>query len=701
MSQLIRFGPFEANLRTGELRKGETPIRVSEQPFQILAALLEKPGELVTREELKDKLWPEETFVEFDDSLNTAVNKLRQALGDSARNPKYIETLQGRGYRFVGSSDQAVASGSAAAAQSKPDSPPTSMGRREKVVWAVAAAFAVVAAWALLQGPAPAPERVTRFELSLPEGQEIPGLTEDVIALSPDGRTLAYTATENGGETAVYLWPFGSFEPRKLGVSGRTHSPFFSPDGEWIGFQSESGLSKIPTQGGPAVEIADSHAWTTFWGRDNHILFANGSPSEIWQVSASGGEPELLSTGYESAEGSYHFSPTLLPGGEQMLFVAMSDGGGEINLLDLASGRRRIVKKGVEGWGVYYSPSGHIVYGDDRSVLAAPFDLGTGEITGPALVVAEGVYRDVNEATSDFAVSASGALAYVVGESARRDLVWVDRTRRIEALPLPQEQYGFGVQLSPDETKVAVGKVEGRARHIWVYDIGRGSGIPLTSDGRNRMPIWSPDGDRVAFSSEFLGKEVIRWSPADGSAPPSEWAIRNRRPWSGAWTGDTLLFREPSPGTGSDIWMLQGDSEPKALIRTEASEDQHAVSPQGKWIAYVADKSGRNEIYVQAFPHLGALYPISNNGGNFPRWSRDSRELFYLEGDRMMAVSIKAGATLEAGRPRELFKWPYTIRASYDVASDGRFLMVRELETAPVTKIRVDLNWFERFSEER
>jgi Tol biopolymer transport system component len=288
--------------------------------------------------------------------------------------------------------------------------------------------------------------------------------------------------------------------------------------------------------------------------------------------------------------------------------------------------------------------------------------------------------------------------------------VWVDRTGAVRPLPLEARPYA-SPRLSADGRRVAFW-TQGD-RNIWVYDLARGTLTKLTSEARNARAAWTPDGTRVTYGSASGGNENIFWKPVDGSGAAERLTTSDHSNFAAAWSPDaqTLAFVEARPDTGSNIWILprQGDRRPRAFVETRFAEAYPDFSPDGRWLAYASDESGRSEVYVQAFPGPGPRHQVSTNGGTAPAWARDGRELFYTPTQsvggqatltRMMAVPVTLRPTLTVGTPRLLFEGKYGASAQvrgYDVAPDGRFLMVQSKERPPVSAVEMILvqNWLE------
>ena len=351
-----------------------------------------------------------------------------------------------------------------------------------------------------------------------------------------------------------------------------------------------------------------------------------------------------------------------------------------------------------------YVPTGHLVYAQAGTLMAVTFDLEQLEVTGDPIPILEGVMQ-VSGATSlaHLTFSDTGTLVYVPAAPSlleERTLVWVDRQGAIEPLAAPPRAYGSaGINLSPDGQRVAVAF----ARDTWVYDILRETLTRLTFESSSN-PLWTPDGKRITFQSTRFGPRNLFWKLADGSGA-AEQLLENALPHSPqSWSpdGKLLAFTEVHPSTNVDIWMLplEGERKPEVFLQTPFTETGPVFSPDGHWLAYRSNESGRREMYVQPYPPTGAKWQISTEGGEEAVWAPSGRELFYRNGNQMMAVDITTEPTFTHGTPQLLFEgeyFSYGPRAVYDVAPDGqRFLMIKEGEQgSTVTQLNVVLNWFE------
>ena len=564
----------------------------------------------------------------------------------------------------------------------------------------VVAAVAIAATWYLKPE---ARKPVTRTVINLPPGDQLAALDSTAIAISPDGTQLAYVATHNGTRQ-IYLRALDSLELKPLsGTEGvDTNNPFYSPDGQWLGFAADGKLKKIPVGGGAAVTLCSAPALRgATWNNDGTIIFAPMTVSFLRQVSDAGGVPKGL-TQINRGDAA-HGWPELLPGNRVMLF-AVGTVTDRIVAQSVSSGERRDIVPG--GTAPHYAATGHLIYAQGGNLMAAPFDARRLQLTGAPVPVLEGVNRAPLGGGVQYALSSNGTLVYVPGENrvgVGERLIWVNRNGTEQALAAPPHFYVYP-RISPDGRRAAVGVAEGDTQ-LWLYDFARETLSRFTFEGaQNYNAAWAPDGKRIAFFSDKEGPLNIFWQPADGSGGMERLTTNeySQVPRSFSPDGQLLSYVEVNPTTGYDIWVLRvSDHKTEPLLRTPFNESVPAFSPDGHWLAYVSDESDRMEIYVRPYPGPGGKYQISTDGGTEPVWNPNGKELFYRQGNKMMAVDITVHPTFSSSKPKMLFQGPYVpTRATfpyYDVSPDGqRFLMIKLSEqTSTPTQIVVVQNWFE------
>jgi Tol biopolymer transport system component len=622
----------------------------------------------------------------------------------------------GRQLRLLqsGSSQPSLAMSSPAAiATTGTTLPPVLRGWRFALAALAGVAVGGVAVWALVR-PAPPPAPVTQFLITPPDDAPLASSIGYDLTISPDGRRVAYVASRGSG-SSLYLRDLDSVEPRAIpGTDSPASigSPFFSGDGRSLAFVgSANELMRVSLDGGPPLKIADIPAGAGLaggaWSADDSVIFSNGVA--LYRVSAGGGGSQERLTG--ETQGNV-VGPVLLPGGRGVLFGLLDARGGSVAVLDLESREQRVIAAGGEN--AAYSPSGHLVFARGTTLMAQRFDLERLDVVGEPVALLQDVRRPTGSA-ADFALAANGTLVYVPADSgapqAASKLVWVDRSGRAVAQAVEDSsERQFDPRLSPDGGRVVVSAgfvMLGSANNLWVHDLGGRPPIVLT-DGTsdNRSAIWSPDGKTIAFVSNRAGNFVIQTLPADGSArePQAIETLTESAPK--AWTTDgELLLTRPGSGNG-DVFAARFDDPGnlRAVVATADAENQANLSPNERWLAYNSNRTGRPEVWVKKYPD-GVSMRVSRNGGTEPVWSRDGRELFYRQGDTMMAMAVDTSADSFSFEPaQELFTTsPYFATSdgeirTYDVAPDGRFLMIQwggTSEARPSAQIVVIENWIE------
>jgi serine/threonine-protein kinase len=575
---------------------------------------------------------------------------------------------------------------------------------KKAIPWSIVAVLAVITA-VMSWSDSPVIPSTARVIVALPSEQELSLGEEGVvnpIALSPDGQLLVYAAAQRGSTTPrLFLRPIDQFIVRPIEGTESARAPFFSPDGRWIGFFANGTLQKVSVSGGLPVKICDTSLLfpSASWGPDDTIIFSHLTFG-LYKVSASGGTPEPL-TIPNAAKGEFrHHTPQILPGGRDVLFTIDSNNGPLTAILSLASNEWRTVLDNAES--ARYVQAGHLVFAQSGALLAVHFDLARLDTRGSSVPILERVSHLAGLGGAHFAVSDTGTLAYRPADSGATNttLVWVNRQGR--ATPIVDDPAPYAApHVSPDGRQIAVTVTP----DIWVYDVERGTGRRLTTDGYNLAPVWDPDGDRLTFSAVRADPAAffdLHSVPADRLTGPELLMARESRQFPSSWTpdGKVLSFFETT-AAGADIGILEG-GKASSLLAGQYNEHSPMFSPDGRWLAYVSDESGEEEVYVRRYPGPAGSQLISVDGGREPVWSRDGRELFYRRGDLLMVVPVESTNTILTTRPPQvLFKEQYSLfgRGSglvgYDVAPDGqRFVMLQHPDPAS-SQINVVLNWFE------
>ncbi len=581
-------------------------------------------------------------------------------------------------------------------------------GTRRAIPWSLSVLITLIGAilagfgtWMLKPG-APTGSGIVRLTVALPVGDELLVSPMIAVALSPDGTKLAYVGRRGDTTRQLFVRAMNSLETKPISGTDGADSPFFSPDNQWIGFFALNKLKKVSVSGGAPVDLCDAPlAVGGSWGPDDTIYFAPDVGSGLKKVSASGGPCEEVTRVDRKNELSHRW-PQVLPGGKALLFTVRKGFGWDEHVLQtyvFGTGESRAIVQGASTG--RYVRSGHVIYSRAGNLMALPFDLGTLSPTGPSVALTELVREGFEGAQYD--VSDSGSVAYVPGhsEASRRRLVWVDREGTVEPLPVEPRAYGKPV-ISPDGRNVALDIVEATSG-VWIYDFSRGALSAFTSPSHS--PIWTHDSKRIIFTATYRN---LLWKAADGSGGEEELTSSDNLGVPGSVTpdGKWLVFHTVDPATGPDIWVLplDGERKPQVVVKTPDIEVSPRLSPDGRWLAYVIQSGPRSQVYVTPFPGPEGRSQISTDRGTEPIWSRTGRELFYRSGSKMMAVDIVTQPTFSAGAPRQLFDGRFEFGtgglAGYDVAPDGRFLMVQPVEPEQAARqINIVLNWFEELKQ--
>jgi serine/threonine-protein kinase len=718
----IRFGVFEVDLPTGELRKLGLRIKLRDQPFQILQLLLARPGEVVSRDELQKQLWPADTFVDFDRGLNKAVNHLRDALGDSAESPRFIETLPKRGYRFIAPVDAGHLNGHPLEPTLETQPPREREGTRglRRKLWAglpwviagLSSVVAVISGALLWRATLPADRPMMRFSVDLgPEavrGRADSGELFNPI-ISPDGTRLVFPAKAADGSEQLAMRRLDQSNVTIFAGTEGAFDPFFSPDGQWIGFFAGKKLKKIPLQGGGVVSLCDTAGLGrgASWGEDGAII-ANLDNYHLFRVPASGGEPQVIGKPEQHGERTWRW-PQVLPGGENVLFTGLVAASGaafnsaNIEVLSLKSGRVKVVRRG--GYLGRYLPSGHLIYFRQGTLYGVPFDLGRLETHGAPAPLLEDLADSEGAASGRVSFSSTGILLYA--SEARRagvaPIAWMDSAGNSQRVVTPSigiSQQAQTPRLSPDGNRLALAV----AGDLYVHDLQRGTVTRLTRDAAlNRQPVWTPDAQHIVYASDVPASdgEFAIWSiRSDGSSRPEK-LFGERTPLqvsSISPDGRTIAFVRTGRDRGFEIWTLPLDlndpdhpksGKPEPFARESLSQVDPAFSPDGRWIAYVSTNGAGlgGQVTVRPFPSAPSAgkwqVSESESGGKFPVWSHNRRKLFYVNsGNRIMVARYTADErSFVPEKPRQwspapLFRPAYNALWNLDIAPDGRRFVV-------------------------
>jgi len=572
---------------------------------------------------------------------------------------------------------------------------------------------------------------VASFHIKVEPGHWLDGLqtnaeanrpTRTALVISNDGSFIVYSAiAENPGprdKPRLYLRRINELEAKPIAGTEGGIQPFLSPDDRWVGFWADGKLYKIPIEGGvPATMIYDTgNSFAEFgasW-HDNTIVFTEGDATGLSRISADGGQPEFLTHPDPKREESSHRLPFWLPDGRAVLFTVMRhvwDTQPWVALLQLQTREWRVLLQNAAE--ARYVPTGHLVFLRQGTLMAVRFDLDRLQVLGQPYSVLEDVMQALvggsagtNSAAGQLSVSRTGTLLYARGGvlPPREDsLVWVDQ-KGVEQPVAPLTFPFFAPRLSPDGQRIAYG-TGGKEWQIWVYDLTRGTNSRLTSEGWATYPVWTSDGKRLIFNWQKSGVPNLFWQAYDGSSPMERLTTSEYEEYPGSWSPDRerLVLVEIRPGTGGDIALFETRSgRISSFLNSKNEELYPELSPDGRWIAYTSDETGRNEVYIRPFPGPGGKWQVSGNGGMQPLWSKNGKHLFYRWWDQMWAVDIQTGSSFSISNRRMLFVrpgygWGHPIR-SYDLSLDGQqFLMIKpeQRKPSPITEMILIQNWFE------
>ncbi len=535
------------------------------------------------------------------------------------------------------------------------------------------------------------------------------------FAISPDGNSLVFAAVDSSGKSRLWVRNFSSLSAQPLPGTEGGFYPFWSPDNHFIGFFASGKLKKIEAAGGPPLTICDAQSGRGgSWNQDGEIVFSPNAFDIIYRVPAGGGTPVAITKLDTARRERTHRWPRFLPDGNHIFYFARITGTGggfnEGDALYVASLDGTMNKRiGPVSGNVEYA-NGYLLFLREKTLMAQPFDVNELGFTGDAVPVAEQVQFDPGFSKGKFSVSNDGNLVYQMGSAiSGSQLVWVDRTGKQISVLGGTAEYA-SARLSQDEKKVVVELFDPQLRNqdIWIYEVARDIRTRFTFDAAaDRSPIWSPDGNRVVFRSDRKGRFDLYQKPSSGAGTEQLLVASDLDKTPSDWSADgryITYFSIGDPKTKVDLWVLplfpegtNGDQKPIPFLQTEFNETGGRFSPDMKWIVYVSDESGKSEVYVRPFPGPGGKWQVSMNGGAFPRWRRDGKELYYLSDDgEVMVAEVKGiGSTFEVGAVRPLFDLQSKGQSTFqDVSADGQRFLVNlfptEQSSSPITLVT---NW--------
>jgi Tol biopolymer transport system component/predicted Ser/Thr protein kinase len=575
-------------------------------------------------------------------------------------------------------------------------------------LWMALAVVTAALAFTVLRREPTATPRKIRFTIPLPEGNTFGSFAQaGAVALSPDGRRLAFTAVPPGGRSALWVRDLDALTPRVLPGTEGAALPFWSPDSRFIGYFAGGKMKRVDVSGGVSQTLCDApFAYGGTWSSDGVILFSPDSSHSLMRVAASGGAPTSETTLVSGEIG--HYWPSFLPDGRHYLLLVESEKATSTEIHVGTLGKKENRRLTAAESGALYAPPGYLLFVREGTLTAQTFDARSLQLTGEPIPIAERVGRMGGAGPTrygPFSASSNGVLAYGAVAVVSSQLVWFDRRGQVLGISSPGDY--ADPELSPDGKRVAVCRDDPRTGtpDIWIMEVSRGTQSRLTFHPRWEVyPVWSPDGSRIAFAWDKEGHTDIYLKAASGGV--EELLLKERRatyPLDWSRDGRLLLFSALDPKTGSDLWLLplDGSRTPKPLLQTPFNEGEARISPDGRFFAYTSDESGRPEVYVRPLASMAEQWQISTQGGTKPAWRRDGKELFYLAEDRrLMSLELTDGSGFDRYTPRPLFQTRAPrvdfpgFHSLYAVTPDGqRFLTVTEPEGRSSPPITVVLDW--------
>ena len=726
---VYRFDQFEVDDREFRLTEDGAPVQLEPKVLRLLVYLIENRNRLVRKQELLDKVWPDAMVTE--NALTRAIVLLRKALNENAQVPRYLETIPTAGYRFIaGVSVVSDAEPGMEAGRSETGKiretgseagvagPVAEADRSRERIWQMAAAVAA----ALLIGSLvwiavylrnePGPPTMVQFEIPAPD--KLNFYFNQLPAVSHDGQRIAFSAspTPFGNTFRLFVRPLNAAYATEIPISGFSAGlPFWSPDSQQIAFTSNGTLHKVDLSGGPPVTICSdcNAAYGGTWNRDGVILVTNRTTRTLMRVSVAGGEAKPLHALATGEAGQVW--PEFLPDGKHYLYLSVGNAPYQQGIYagSLDSNDRTFLV--ATNTNAAYLQSGQLLFTRGSTLMAQPFDIRSLKLSGAPRPVADhlesGAARS-NLPIATFAASPNGVVAWRRdNRSSPSSLRWFDRNGKVLGVVGEVADYS-NPALSPDDSKLAVSirDPQNRTRDIWIIDLVRGGKTRLTFDPADDLDcIWSPNGTRIAFTSDRAGQRNIYWKLADGSGPEElllggKEGGRNVQDWSR--DGKNLIYHDDQT-PHLYVLPLGGDRKPVPFINTPFATQQAQFSPNDRWVTYRSQETGRNEVFVQGV-NLDPAQPrgkwqISTDGGELPRWRADGKELFFHFADSFFAVDVKTeGPAFEAGIPKRLFDIPAVSASAthgeYVVTRDGqRFLVATASDKAAAQPIEVVVNW--------
>jgi DNA-binding winged helix-turn-helix (wHTH) protein/Tol biopolymer transport system component len=703
---VFRFPPFVVDPAKRLLLSDGVPVPLTPKAFDTLLMLLEHRERVLSKHELMRKLWPD-TSVE-ESTLSQHVFMVRKALSGADDSSEYIATIPRRGYRFVKPliDDAPVGDAAIAMRSGQP-------AARLFLVFCGVALLGLVLARVVPFDRSNRRAQSIRTVIPTPDNATPVKMSDEVESppiISPDGRHIAFVAESADGYRRVWLRDLDSMAAAPLSWTESVSAlspPFWSPDARALGVFADGKLKRVDLGGGPATVLCDApDARGGTWSPSGIIVFAPVPGGGLFRVDAArGGVAQPVTTPRGEHD---HRWPAFLPDGHHLLYVATADRRQDerVVLIDLSAPETaaRVVADGSTN--AAYA-SGYLLFTRGTALLAQPFDAARFTLTGTAAVVAERVAYSTSMRYGAFSASETGVLTYRTGRARNTQLLWYRRDGQVlGSVGPPGEQ--TDVAVAPDQISVAFRRVDAYTHRteLWIRRTDRAAMRLAVGHGHAGTPLWSPDGLHVVYGSNMSGSAdnppgLFRVSASGQGTDERMLTVRSMaRPTSWSPDGRSLVFEDQDPVTKLDLWVVPvvGKPEPMPLVRSPGNDAQGQVSPDGRWLAFTSDESGKAEVYVQAFPAATERWQVSTSGGTHPRWRRDGRELFYVGPDQMlMAVRMSvANQGLDFGTRLPLFKLPPNpadIVQAYTAAPDGQRFLVNAMISGRSDEWVIVVNW--------
>ena len=702
----VRFGPFVLDLHLKKLWRDGVLVSLPSRALEALAYLIAHRDRAVDREEIISAVWNDVAVT--DDSLIHAISVIRRALGDNPAEASFIETIPRRGYRFIGHvepAEDAVRAEAVTPREAAVVFEPAPSNDASRWPWRLAVAVALTVAasaatvaykrWVVNDASA---ESSTLIQQAAPPGTTM--VSGGVV--SPQGRHFAFIAREQQtGRTSLWIRGVDALEPQRVPGADGASQPFFSPDGKTIAFFANGRLLATDVTGADTRTIAAVQGALAggSWGANDVIVFAEWMTG-LYAVPARGGPVSRLTRLDHTALDVAHAWPQFLPDGHRFLYQVISPdntrAGVYVANID-ASGSTRLLDSATAA--TYVAP-GFLVYLQRDMLMAEPFDAAQLRFGGHAVRLASGVTAP--SLADGIGLSASRDMLAFRSGAMEQQLTWVDRSGRPQStLQVPTSMFNF--RLSPDGRSVLAASSLTDSTGVWLVDLAEQRSTQLAADGI--AAVWSPDGTRVAFTSRAGLDLHVRSSGGmgHGERVASNQSVKVLNDWSSS--ANAIIYTQHEPATKLDLWHVPlsgGTAQP--LLNTPFNEAQARISPDGRWIAYVSDTSGTQEVYLRRYPELDAPRRVSTGGGAQPQWRGDQRELFFLAPDRaLMAVSLTDADASPLGAPRRLFQTsiaddPSGARDSYAAMPDGRSFLIDARRDGTLAPITVLVHWASGFA---